>query len=78
MSRSHAVPATTIPALRETDATSDLLTKHRDEAQRIFNSYRRGGLTRRQALAKARRPIQAARYAQELRRAEMANLSAAG
>jgi hypothetical protein len=77
MNPPQAVPTTTIPVIRQADSTRELLMEHREEAQRIYNSFRRGGLSRREALAKARGPIKAARFAQELRRAELANTSVA-
>jgi len=77
MTPTHAVPTTTIPAIREADATRQLMAEHIAEAQRIYDSARRGGLSRSEALAKARRPIRAGRFVQELRRAELANAQAA-
>lgn len=73
MNSPQAVPTNTITAIRAGDSARELQTRHREEAQRIYDSYRRGGLSPREALAKARRPIQAGRFAQELRRAELAN-----
>jgi hypothetical protein len=51
---------------------------HRSEAERLFKAALRGGLSRGEALTKASRPIQAARRAQVMYRAELAHVSAAG
>lgn len=78
MRGSSAVPTLTIPAEAGAIESHRLMLAHRTEAQRLFESALQGGLSHRQALAKASRAIRAARRAQVMYRAELAHACATG
>lgn len=51
--------------------SKSLIALHRSEAERIYRSALKGGLSKPEALAKAARPIRAAQRAQILHRANL-------